>query len=332
MYDRVKLVLYSNLLSEPYNCNEVLNRIDQIINYSKRKGSKGVWRGRVVTVKESKIIFKHSIPKCLYGHNLTTVSLKEVEQFIMMLSSDLGLPMNLSVVDELEFAHNFIVDNPPVAYLQKLSVPKNLKKGRWPETLYMNNKHVAIKFYDKMVEAKKKGELPKFNRENLPPNLLRYEVTFDRKELKKLFGREIMAQDLWSKEVFWTLVAEWFNYYEMIDKLPNNCWDVDFNSFKSAKDFDRWCVCIANEEQNLYNYIKNILFKFRENPQAGDRIIHQHIKERINAALKWQHTHILQSSLSDELNKRMEDYLTWLLEESEDGMTVEEQRELFGGI
>lgn len=53
---------------------------------------------------------------------------------------------------------------------------------------------MRCKFYDKIQEAKKKRELPKYGRENLPRNLLRYEVTFSTKGLNRLFGRDIVAE------------------------------------------------------------------------------------------------------------------------------------------
>lgn len=47
-------------------------------------------------------------------------------------------------------------------------------------------------------------------------------MTFSTKGLSRLFGRDIVAEELWSKQVFWTLVAEWFGYYEDMVKLPND--------------------------------------------------------------------------------------------------------------
>lgn len=94
---------------------------------------------------------------------------------------------------------------------------------------------VRCKFYDKIQETKKKRELPKYGRENLPKNLLRYEVTFSTKGLSRLFGRDIVAEELWSKQVFWTLVAEWFGYYEDMVKLPNDCWDADYRILRAPR-------------------------------------------------------------------------------------------------
>lgn len=42
---------------------------------------------------ESHVLFEGSLPKCLWGHNTRTMSLKDVERCIMMLSEELGVPM-----------------------------------------------------------------------------------------------------------------------------------------------------------------------------------------------------------------------------------------------
>lgn len=77
--------------------------------------------------------------------------------------------------------------------------------------------------------------MPKVGRSSLPEYLLRYEITLKKKELFKLFRREITAGELWDKRVFWTLVAEWFGYYEDMEKLPNDCLDVDFNILRAPR-------------------------------------------------------------------------------------------------
>ena len=144
-------------------------------------------------------------------------------------------------------------------------------------------------------------------RSSLPEYLLRYEITLKKKELFKLFRREITAGELWDKRVFWTLVAEWFGYYEDMEKLPNDCLDVDFNIFESAKDFDKWCICIVSAGQNLGYYVKNVLFKLRKNPALDPKT----------------------AEIIMELTDKIEHYLTWLLESSEDGMSIEEEQQLF---
>lgn len=331
MYDKVKLVLHA--LPIGYNWQSVLSRI---VAYSYRAdgtGGLGWWHGRTIIATETCVSFEGSLPKSLWGHNTHTMSLNDVECCIMMLSEDLGVPMYDAEVEYVEFAHNFEMSQPPVFYLRKLSGIKGFTPNDWAEgkggTVYFDKEGVRVKFYDKISEAKKKKELPKVGRSGLPEYLLRYEITLKKKELFKLFRREITAGELWDKRVFWTLVAEWFGYYEDMEKLPNDCLDVDFNIFESAKDFDKWCICIVSAGQNLGYYVKNVLFKLRKNPQPEDRVRHAQFQKRIQDASEWGKNHLVLPSLILELTDKIEHYLTWLLESSEDGMSIEEEQQLF---
>lgn len=327
MYDKIKLILYD--LPTGYDWQSVLKRIVVQSYFANSTGGSGLWLGRKVIATETYVSFEGSLPKCLWGHNLNTLSLKEVEGLIMKLSKDLGVPMYKAVVESAEFAHNFSMTEPPIMYMQKLDAMKAFRPNGWSGTKYMDNGEVRCKFYDKMQEAKKKRELPKYGRENLPKNLLRYEVTFYKKGLNRLFGRDIVAEELWSKQVFWTLVAEWFGYYEDMVKLPNDCWDVDYRIFESAKDFAKWCICIANADQNLSYYVKHVLFKLRANPQPADRVLHGQIQKKIQEALEWGKKHLALPNFTLELTGKIERYLAWLLEQSADGISVAEERRIF---
>ena len=327
MYDKVKLVLYD--LPTGYDWRSVLDRVKAQSYFASGTGGSGLWFGRKVIATEVSVSFEGSLPKCLWGHNLKTLSLRQVKYLIMKLSRDLDVPMYKAMVESAEFAHNFNMEEPPIMYMRKSDAMKKFKPNEWNGTKYIEDKEVRCKFYDKMQEAKKKRELPKYGRENLPRNLLRYEVTFSAKGLSRLFGRDIVAEELWSKLVFWTLVAEWFRYYEDMVKLPNNCWDVDYHIFESAKDFAKWCICIANADQNLSYYVKHVLFKLRANPQPQDRALHGQIQKKIQEALEWGKKHLVLPDLTLELTGKIEQYLAWLLEQSADGMSTAEERRIF---
>lgn len=326
MYDKIRLKLYD--LPVDYSWQAVLNRIGAQSYFTDNTGGSGVWRGRRVIATKTYVSFEGSLPKCLYGHNLRTLSLKEVEGLIMQLSKDLGVPMCDAEVEFLEFAHNFNMEEPPIMYMRKLDAMKKFRPNDWSGTKYIENDKIRLKFYDKIEEAKKKRELPKFGR--LPKNLLRYEVTFYKKGLDSLFGRELTAKELWDKKVFWTLVAEWLGYYDDIVKLPNDCWNVGFDIWGSAKNFTKWCICIVNARQNLSYYVKHVLFKFRANPQPADRVLHGQIQKKIQEALEWGKIHLDAPNLTLELTTKIEQYLTWLLEQSPDGMTIEEEQLVWG--
>ena len=327
MYDKIKLMLYD--LPTGYDWQTVLQRTVVKDYFANGTGGKGYWLGRRVIATETYVSFEGSLPKCLWGHNLKTLSLQQVKWLIMKLSKDLGVPMYKAVVESAEFAHNFSMTEPPIMYMQKLDAMKKFRPNEWNGTKYIEDEEVRCKFYDKIQEAKKKRELPKYGRENLPRNLLRYEVTFSTKGLSRLFGRDIVAEELWSKQVFWTLVAEWFGYYVDMVKLPNDCWDVDYRIFESAKDFAKWCVCIANADQNLSYYVKHVLFKLRANPQPSDRVLHGQIQKKIQEALEWGKKHLTLPNLTLELTGKIEQYLAGLLEQSADGMSIAEERRIF---
>lgn len=320
MYDKVKLVLRELPLS--YNWHEILERTQEMVYRADGTGGTGQWRGRKIIATESFVSFEGSFPKCLYGHNLSNLRLKEIKGLIEALSERLGVPMYNAEVMSVEFANNFIMENPPVMYIDKLRGNKWFATNNWRNTIYIDSSMVQLKFYNKMEEAKKKRELPKCRKRNLPENLLRYEVTFRKKKLEKLFKKPLMAKDLYCKNVFMTFVVEWFGYYDSLIKIVEP--DIDFSIFKSAKDFGYWCICTLNERQNLPYYIKQVLFKNRPNRKDADRKLHAQIQKYIRDALEWGNNNLPASCLMSELNTKMENYVNWIIEQSEDSMSKEE--------
>ena len=335
MYDKVKLILDTSCI-DGYDWHEVVERMKS--NYTllgngltKDNDEGYYWTGRHmgrIDISRRRVLFTGSIPKFMNGHNIYTLSLDEVRQFIERLSDILGLPMKYAVVKELEFAHNFEMRQLPMIYLQKLGGMRKFGLARIGETVYMETTLEKIKFYDKMREARKKRELP--NKTELPENLLRYEVTFKNKRLKELFEDGLTAEDLCDKRVFWTLVAEWLAFFENVEKPPQGYWGIDFDDFKELTDFINWCICIANERQNMAYYIKYVLFKNRAlKSDNKDRQLHYNIQKKIRQALQWGEEHFPASDSISELINKIEQYLTWLLEESKDGLSVDEEQSLF---
>ena len=333
MYDRIKIRLYD--LPDGYDYARVLSMLTDVKVSDDGKGF-GKWRGRNVVATANYVQFDGSLPKCLYRHNLTSLRLSEVEGLIGRMSEDLGVPMCRAEVMELEFANNFIVSKPPARDLDMMiGIPK-FKDNSWDGTKYFDCGGVRVKFYDKVREARRKREMPPFG--DVPPYQLRYELTFDGDKLESLFGHTLLMEELWTKPVFWRLVSEWVNYYDMVEKRPMGYEDVDFSAFKSVKDFDRWAICMLNQRQslsyyqseNLSYYMKHIIFKNRPNPCSKDRVLHAQIQRRIKEAVEWGYRNLPGYDLMAELQSLMEQYASYLLDSSPDGLTAEEQVELFG--
>ncbi len=325
MYDRIKIRLYN--LPDGYDHTKVLSILTDV-KVGDNDKLYGKWRGRNVVATADYVQFDGSLPKCIYKHNLTSLRLSDVEGLVRKMSKELGVPMDKAEVLELEFANNFIVSKPPARYLDMMiGIPK-FKDNSWDGTRYFDCGGVRVKFYDKIKEAKKKREMPQFG--DVPPYQLRYEVTFNGDKLQNMFGHTLLVEELWTKTVFWTLVSEWVNYYDMVTKRPVGYNDVDFSVFKSVKDFDRWVICMLNQRQDLSYYMKHVIFKNRPDPCSKDRVIHGQIQKRIKEAVAWGYKNLPDYDLMGELQNLMEQYTSYLLDSSPDGMTVEEQAELFG--
>lgn len=299
--------------------------IYQVCDFKRFAGGFGYLDGLRVSVTENTVTIKGSLSKYLYENNIRTLTLAHTEEAIKRLGRTLNLPMDKADVMEVEIAENFKMDNPPELYISKLKSLGTSHPNRWDSgTTYfpMKNK-TLLRFYDKGKESRQRGK-HRHKRESCPlpegkkENLLRYEMLFKRATIKQVFGRRLKACDLYDKHVFWQFIAEWFGAYEDIGKISDKIFDISFEQIKSTKDLEDWCICIANTVMNLPNFIKEQLFKNRENPQDIDAQSHKRIQDRMKKALQHFEQQMGQSDLVIELNKKIEDYLTWKFMESPD--------------
>ncbi len=333
MYDRVVLTLYRNQIPDSYNfdwTSVINNPYVTNRNYGEDGDSgTGFYRGKWIKADNDKVIFVGSLSKCLFGNNIETLTMAQTRDVIEGMTKELGVPMQYAVVESVEFSTNFSMSRPPIEYQIRMGGAKGMAAFNIKGTQYLDSKDVKIKMYDKMQEAKKKREISSKESRAYAQYLLRYETTFNKKAMKKMFGRELVASDLWSKRVFWGFVAEWFRLYEDIEKRADSALDISFDDLRGLSDLYNWCICVANERQNLPYYTKQNLFRNRPNPTGNDRQRHCAIQGAFKKANAWGKEH-LKSGLIEELDACFATYLTWLLEESPDSMTIKEQELLFG--
>ena len=241
------------------------------------------------------------------------------------MGKELNLPIDKADVMKVEIAENFEMDNPPELYISKMKSLGTSHPNKWGSgtTYFPMKKGSLLRFYDKGREFRQRGK-HRHKRESCPlpegkeKNLLRYEMLFKGAMIRQVFGRKLKACDLYDKQVFWQFIAEWFGSYEDIGKISDKLFDISFEQIKSTKDMEDWCICVANTVMNLPNFIKEQLFKNRENPQDTDAQYHKRIQDRMKKALQHFEGQMGQSDLVIELNKKIEDYLTWKFTESPD--------------
>lgn len=322
MYDTIMLRLKKEDIEGKYQWKKVFQHVYQTCYYTQIEGGCGYIDGLRVSVTENRIEIKGSLSKYVYGNNIRTLTLEHIEKSIKGLSNTLGVPIDKADVIEVDIAENFEVSKSPDLYIAKLYSLGTSHPNKWKGTTYFPLKDGMVRVYDKSEEYRQRDK-HRHKRESCPlpngkKNLLRFEVRFKRNKIRQIFGRQLKACDLYNKLVFWQFISEWFGIYEDMGKISDKLFDVKFEEIKSAKDMEDWCICIANTVINLPNFIKERLFANRDNQQDTDYQYHKRIQDRIKKAQQRFEQYMGQSDLIIELNKKIEDYMTWKFIESPD--------------
>ena len=144
-----------------------------------------------------------SLHKYRKGNNYSLFTYEEAKNVLHELSDIIGIPLNRFVVTSIELGLNIQLDKDVVNYLHTI---KSYKSNRFiPMTPLKGTSKLkgckcvfseySIKFYDKTFEAIKKERT---KREEVPANLLRYEIRLSRKQLKSLGFTNVTGQNLLS--------------------------------------------------------------------------------------------------------------------------------------
>lgn len=162
------------------------------------------------TIKNLKFVYagkqlkiSGSLHKYAKGNNYSLFTYEEAKNVLHELSDIIGIPLNLFVVTSMELGLNIQLDKDVVNYLHTIC---SYKSNRFiPMTPLKGTSRLkgckcvfseySIKFYDKTFEAIKKGRI---KREEVPANLLRYEIQLSRKQLKSLGFTNVTGQNLLS--------------------------------------------------------------------------------------------------------------------------------------
>ena len=336
MYDTVVLKLLKEDIGDKYDWRSVFNKIDQISEYKPFEGGSGHINGLRVTVTAKHVKVSGSLSKYFRGTNLDSLTLLQVEKAIKRLGKDLGVPMIKADVERVDMAENFEMSRPPEFYISKMQSLGECCPNKWKGTTYFPSNGVLLRFYDKSKEVRKKRK----NQKNTPgafstsveQNLLRYEICFGKKAIRRMFGHQLKAKDLYDKDIFWRLVSEWLYSYDEIGIISDKLFDVSFEQIKTLSDFEEWCICIAHSVVGLPSFVKG-RFSVRErsldesngNKKDGqDRQYHKRIQDKIRGAMKHFSGTMGKTELMQELTDKIEAYLTDKFENSPDAYNVRE--------
>lgn len=252
---------------DPYNSNEL-----------KVEGKLGNLK---VVITEMEIKVYGSIAKYLNGDNLETLSLEKLRDAVKKLENELGVPVHKGKIKRVDLAGTFQMKEKPQLYLNKLGWLDDVTRSTFEgTTLYYTKKgERQLRFYDKTREMKRKGQVVNI------ANLLRYEYTFERKRIRKLFKRDLTVEELQNKEVFNVLLDEWHDVYSSISKIEPTYLDVSFNLLESASDWVILCVCQTDSQVDVLRALKEA-FTCRKERRPGDVSRHDRLKRNTQKALE----------------------------------------------
>lgn len=156
-----------------------------------------------VTYAGKQLKIKGSLHKYSKGNNYSLFTYDEAKKVLHELSDIIGIPLKRFVVTSIELGINIQMNKDVANYLHTIYSYKSNKfipmaplKGtsRQKGCKCMFSEY-SIKFYDKTFEAIKKGRI---KRDEVPANLLRYEIQLSRKQLKNFGFTNVTGQNLLS--------------------------------------------------------------------------------------------------------------------------------------
>lgn len=170
---------------------------DESLKYSSRI------RNLRVTYEGRRLRITGSLHKYAKGNNYSLFTYEDAQKVLRDLSNMLEISLERFIVSSIELGLNIQLDKDVVNYLQTIYSYKSNKfismtplKGtsRLKGCKCVFSEY-SIKFYDKTFEAIRKGRI---KREEVPTNLLRYEIQLSRKQLKNLGFTNVTGQNLLS--------------------------------------------------------------------------------------------------------------------------------------
>ena len=178
-----------------------------------------------------------SLPKFLYGDNVSQLTRKEVGEAIEKLSDRLHLPLIDADIKSIEVGANICLSKQPSAYTKLLGDMPRMQRVLMGDSLYFQGSGKVhpkqYYFYDKVAEVKANGgTMPKGLE---AANMLRYEMRLKGRLTKQLSIPEFKASTLQDRAVYKELINRWLDGYLSINKL-SDMKDENLKRTMSVKD------------------------------------------------------------------------------------------------
>lgn len=169
------------------------------------------------------VFLNGSLPKYYYGQNQSTLNMQTTKSAIEQLSADLNLPLEEAFVYRIDFATNYVMEQPVASYFDSFGACRYYKRLDQGSSLYYNSGRRQMLFYDKLKEQTNKMVtiIPEFE----STNVLRYEYRLKKRVADQVGMMEIKASNLYNAMFYKALLQKYRKEYFSIEKLNNLCFD-----------------------------------------------------------------------------------------------------------
>jgi hypothetical protein len=262
--------------------------------------------GWYVVVSDKNLAIKGSITKNMFGTNLMSATLGQMQDYIQDFSFHLGLNLLQAKIERVDTSVNFSMDKDPSAYIPFLGEQDHFWTSLQPSSKYWNSNstsHTKL-VYDKIKERSAKREYVPTTLSNL--NVLRPE---NRYNTNATIGRIINIEKPIVHDVFTD-----DNYLHMVTKLQTemdniplqNNLEVDFTNIRTPLKAQQGLLAFlidAVGEDKLTEYHRRLKDESEMGGQKYDKKKHYLFRKGIKQILE---EHRADNSYTDEWKHRIE--------------------------
>lgn len=291
MYDRITLWVDAYRVEDkiPHLVDLLENGKMQTGIKDQRKTIYGSIQGADISIYESgSIRIGLSLPKFLYGDNITPLTRHSTEEAIGKLSDTLDIDVADARVSSLEYGYSFLMQHKATAYIERMGeMPRRLRYLFCSGGLYYRHRTKGNKqpdeyvFYDKATEAKiKKMPIPVGFEDS---NFLRIELKLNGSIAKQMGMADVVASTLYNRQFYAKLRSRFINTYFSISKLNklNANFMAEIKNPRDAVDgFLGLMLAKVGGVQEIDTYIEEL----RANKVFADRIYYKRTRDALYKA------------------------------------------------
>ncbi len=229
MYDTLSLSLPLSDLDASTALSELSLKLNNVTEHHSFATGATTISGKLKSlnfaIRETNIYITGSLCKYHFGNNQQTLNINDTKEAIESLTDFTGLPIADASVYRIDFAENYILEQPEHLYYDHLGAATYYKRVPENNGIYYKSSRRQLVFYGKVHEQKYKNEviLPVLEGKNV----LRYEMRLNKKIPTQLKLPPIKAAMLYEPMLYRKLLERYEAEYLSISKKSQLIMDTD---------------------------------------------------------------------------------------------------------